>query len=283
MVDEGGVIARVKVIPNMVNLNNAMNRVEQAKINEQNAKIDFDRNKDLKEKGVISFAEFQRFDLNYKNARQELDAAEDNLQIIKEGVSRKSAEASNTLVRSTIKGTILDVPVEEGNSVIETNTFNEGTTIASVADLNDMIFEGNVDESEVGKLTEGLQILLNIGAIDSAEYVAKLEYISPKGVEVDGAIQFEIKAALEMTGEQMIRAGYSANAKIVLNRKDSVLAIKERCIQFSGDSVFVEIQQPDRTYHKKLVKLGLSDGINVEVLSGVSVDDKIKDPISLVK
>jgi HlyD family secretion protein len=283
MVKEGDVVAKIKVIPDMVVLNNAENRLARAKLDYDNARIDFDRNKKLFEDEVISAAGFQQIELAYKSAKQELDAAEDNLQIVREGVSKQAGKVSNTLIRATISGTVLDVPVEEGNSVIEANTFNEGTTIISVADLQDMIFEGKVDESEVGKLRTGMGIVLNIGAIEGESYEAELEYIAPKGVEEDGAIQFEIKAALKLKEEgAFIRAGYSANASIVLNRKDSVLAIKESLLQFAGDSVYVEIEEGEQRFRKQTVKLGLSDGINVEVLSGVTVNEQIKDPLTTI-
>ena len=281
-VKAGDVVARIQVIPDMVNLNTAENRLERARINYDNAKIDYERNKTLFEKGVISAAQFQQFELDFRTARQELNAAEDNLQIIREGVSKKASQASNTLIRSTIDGTILDVPVEEGNSVIETNTFNEGTTIASVADLSDMIFEGNVDESEVAKLQPGMDIVLNIGAIEDETHPARLEYIAPKGVEKEGAIYFEIRAALELREGTFIRAGYSANANIVLNRKDSVMSIKESYLNFSNDSVYVEVKKGDHQYERRPVTLGISDGINIEVLSGLDMNDQIKDPNAVI-
>jgi HlyD family secretion protein len=280
-VKEGDVVAKIKVIPDMVVLNNAENRVERAKIDFENADIDFKRNKKLHEEEVISDAQFQQVTLNYKAAKQELDAAQDNLQIVQEGVSKKAGKISNTLIRATISGTVLDVPVEEGNSVIEANTFNEGTTIISVADLKDMIFEGKVDESEVGKLKTGMNIVLHIGAIEGENYQAVLEYIAPKGLDENGAIQFEIKAALRLKeGGVFVRAGYSANASIVLNKKDSVLAIKESVLHFSNDSIFVEVEKAEQRFQRRLVKLGLSDGINVEVVSGLEPNEKIKDPHS---
>ncbi len=276
-VEAGTVIARIKVIPDMVTLNNAENRLEVAQIALENAKIDFDRNKKLYDDGVISYADYQPFELAKKNANSEYQAAKDNLQIIKEGVSSKNSAAANTLVRSTITGMVLDVPVEIGNSVIELNNFNEGTTIATVADMSDLIFEGKVDESEVGKIKEGMDLILTIGAIEDEEFAASLEYIAPKGVEENGAIQFEIKAAVDLKENQFIRAGYSANANVVLARRDNVLAINEGLVQYENDTAtYVEVSVGDQQFERREVRLGLSDGIKVEVLDGISEEDDIK-------
>lgn len=275
-IKEGDIIAKVKIIPDMVNLNNAESRQTRAQINFNNAKVDYDRSANLLKNNVISKTDFQQTELAYNNAKEELSSAESNLQLIKEGSSKRSGIVSNTLIRSTITGMILDIPVKEGNSVIESNTFNEGTTIASVADMGEMIFEGKVDESEVGKLKEGMELILTIGAIDKQSFKAKLEYISPKGVTENGAIQFQIRAKVDLDNDHFIRAGYSANADIVLERKDSVLAVKEGLIQFSGDSAFSQVETTPQTFEKRLVKTGLSDGVNIEVLGGISKTDKLK-------
>ncbi len=276
-VKSGDVLAKIKVIPDMVTLNNAENRVERAKIERDNAMVDFERNKTLFDKGVISQADFQPFQLAKRNVEIELDAAEDNLRIIREGASKKNSATSNTFVRSTISGMVLAVPVEIGNSVIEVNNFNEGTTIATIADMSDLIFEGKVDESEVGKIKEGMDLILTIGAIENEEFEALLEYISPKGVEENGAIQFEIKAAVNLKSDQFIRAGYSANANVVLARRDSVLAINEGLVQYEDETeTFVEVKTGEQQYDKRKVELGLSDGIKVQVLSGVDKGDNIK-------
>ncbi len=277
-VKKGDLIARVKIIPNMVELNNAESRLNRAKINYEDAKLVYERQKKVFEQGVIPEAEFQQFRLSYMNALEEQEAAESNLQLIKEGVSKKSGTATNTLIRSTIEGMVLDVPVEVGNSVIESNTFNEGTTIASVADMGEMIFEGKVDETEVGKLKLGMPLILSIGAIEDEKYDAVLEYIAPKGKEENGAIQFEIKADVKLKDNSFIRAGYSANADIVLDRKDSVMVISESLIKFEkeGDSAYVEIETQPQIFEKRYIKTGLSDGVNIEVKEGVGMDDKIK-------
>lgn len=276
-VSEGDLIAKVKVIPDMVSMNNAENRLNRAKISLENSNQDYNRNKSLLDQGVISQADFQPFELARKQAQEELSAAEDNLQIIKDGVAKRSGSSSNTLIRATISGMVLDVPVEEGNSVIEANTFNEGTTIASLADMQDLIFEGNVDESEVERLQPGMELIVRIGAIEGREFPASLEYISPKGVELNGAIQFEIRAAVNLEEGEFIRAGYSANADVVLDKRTNVLAISEALVQFDEErKPYVEVKTGENTYERKDVELGLSDGINVEVLSGVTKEDEIK-------
>jgi HlyD family secretion protein len=275
-IKKGDLVAKVRIIPNMLNLSNAENRINRSKIALEDAQRDFDRNSPLFAKGVISKSEYQRFETTLKNAKEETIAASDNLQIIKLGSSASSKSNNNTLIRSTVNGMVLDVPVEIGNSVIETNNFNAGTTIAFVADMNEMIFEGKVDESEVAKLKLGMDLILNIGAIDNQKFKAKLEYIAPKGVEEQGAIQFLIKASLVLDAEVFLRAGYSANADIVLDKQDSVMCIPEGLVIFENEKTFVEIEKSSQVFEKKEVKLGLSDGINIQVISGISKTDKIK-------
>jgi HlyD family secretion protein len=279
LVKKGDLIAKVKIIPEMISLNNAESRLQRAKISFDNSLLEFERQLKLYEEKIIPVAEFQKAQLAHSNAKQELDAAEDNLQLIKEGVTKKSGQTTNTLIRSTIDGMVLDVPVKEGNSVIESNTFNAGTTIANIADMGEMIFEGKVDETEVGKIHEGMNLSLSIGAIDEQKFDSKLEYISPKGVEDNGAIKFEIKAKVKLKEDFFIRSGYSATVDIVLERIDSVLAIKESLIEFRNDSAFVEVETAPQVFEERNIKLGLSDGINIQVLSGVALDDKIKQKI----
>ncbi len=274
---KGDLIAKIRIIPDMVNLNNAESRLKRAQINLDDSKVVYDRQKKVFEQNVIPEAEFQQYRLNYFNAMEELESAENNLQLIREGVSKKSGTVTNTLIRSTINGMVLDVPVEVGNSVIESNNFNEGTTVASVADMGEMIFKGKVDETEVGKLKVGMPLLLSIGAIDNIKFDASLEYISPKGKEENGAIQFEIKAAVSLQDSMFIRANYSANADIVLERADSVLSIEESLLKFTNDSAYVEIEtSTPQVFEKKFIKTGLSDGINIEVKEGLSMDSKLK-------
>ena len=276
MVNKGDLIAKVRIIPNMVNLNNAESRVKQAKISMRDADADYKRQKELFDNDVIAAAEFEDADIMYSQAEQELNAAEDNLQLIKEGQTKSTGATTNTLIRSTIDGMVLDVPVKEGNSVIESNTFNDGTTIANIADMGEMIFEGKVDETEVGKISEGMDLILSIGAIEDLKFSAMLEHISPKGVEENGAIQFEIKAAVSLKDNSFVRAGYSANADIVLDRVDSVMTIQESLLKFENDSTYVEVETEPQVFEKRFIETGLSDGINIEVLSGLSMEDNIK-------
>lgn len=276
MVKEGDLIARIRIIPDMINLNNAKSRIELAKINLNDAKRNYDRQLGLLEKGVIAKADFETYETAYKSAKEELNTAEETLQLIEEGQTKNSGDKTNTMVRSTIDGMILDIPVEIGNQVIESNNFNAGTTIANVADMGEMVFEGNIDESEVGKIKEGMPLILVIGALEDVSFDAVLEQISPKGAEVNGAVQFEIKADVKLQNNQFIRAGYSANANIVLARADSVLAISEGLLKFEKDTVYVEVETAPQVFEKRYIKTGLSDGINIEVLDGVTKDDKIK-------
>ena len=275
-IHKGDVIAKVKIIPNMVSLNDAESRVNRANISMDDAKTMYDREKELFDKKVIAAGDFQQYETALKNAREAVTAAQDNLQLVREGAISKSAKTGNTMITSTIDGMVLTVPVEVGNSVIESNTFNAGTTVATVADMGEMIFKGKVDESEVGKLHEGMPLILTIGAIDSVKFDAKLEHISPKGVAENGAIQFEIKAAVHLKKSKFIRAGYSANADIVLEHRDKVMAIPESLVQFEGTKTFVEIETTPQKFVKHYIKTGLSDGLNIEIVSGLGLKDKIK-------
>jgi len=279
-VEKGDVIAKIKIIPNMVNLNNAESRLNRAEISLESAKRKFDRQKELYNDGVIATAEYEQYELAYNNASEEVNSARSNLELIQEGQTKAAGKTTNTLVRSTITGMVLAVPVEQGNSVIESNTFNAGTTIATVADMNEMIFEGKIDETEVGKISEGMPLILQIGAIEDIRFEAVLEHISPKGVEENGAIQFEIKADVVLKSDEFIRAGYSANADIVLARVDSVMAVPESVVQFDGDTAFVEIETNPQVFEKRIIELGLSDGINIEITNGLSEEDKIKVPLN---
>lgn len=268
-------VAKIKIIPDVVSLNNAQMRLKTANINFDNAKKELDRQRGLFDDKVISEFDYNQYLLEFNLAKQEVDAAENNLELIREGASKRSGTASN-IVYATASGMVLDVPVKQGTFVIETNTFNEGTTIASVADMNEMIFEGKVDESEIGKIKEGMDLVLKIGALETEEITAELEYISPKGIEEEGAIQFEIRAAIHPKENVFLRAGYSANADIVLDKRDSVLAIKESDLIFEDDSTFVEVEKGEQQFEKQVVKTGLSDGINIEVLEGVNEETAIK-------
>ncbi len=274
-VKSGDLIAEIKIIPNVVNLNAAEARLNAAQISLKNVRKEHARIKALFDKQLITQSEYTRVDLDYELAQQEVEAARNNLQLVKEGAIRGSGKVSNQ-VQSTVEGMVLEVPVEEGGSVIETNNFNEGTTIAAVADMNDMVFEGTVDESEVGKLKEGMDASISIGAIDNQRFSGKLEYISPKGVEKEGTIEFEVRAKLRLEPGTFIRANYSANADVILDKRNHVLAISESLIQFDKGKPFVEVEVAPQTFEKRPLKLGLSDGIYVEVLGGLKRKDQVK-------
>jgi HlyD family secretion protein len=260
----------------MINLNNAKSRIDIANINLKDSKRNYDRQLSLLEKGVIAKADFETYETAYSNAQEELETAQETLELIEEGQTKNAGGQTNTLVKSTIDGMILNLPVEIGYQVIEANNFNAGTTIATIADMGEMVFEGNIDETEVGKIKEGMPLILVIGAIEDIEFEAVLEHISPKGTEVNGAVQFEIKANVNLLSDQFIRAGYSANANIVLDKADSVLAISESLLVFEKDTVYVEIETSPQVFEKRYLTTGLSDGINIEVIEGLSKDDKIK-------
>lgn len=276
-VKKGDLIATVRVVPNEQNLTSARGNVSNLKLSVNNSKISYDRSKTLFEKGVIARQEFENAELTYNQAKQNLRNAQNNYQIIRKG-SASSGGAANTNIRATTSGMILEIPVKEGYQVIQSNNFNAGTTIAIIADMTKMIFEGQVDEAEVGKIKNGTVLEVSLGAIEGKKYPAKLNFIAPKGTEVQGAVQFKIKGEVTLDDEYFVRAGYSANADIVLEQKDSVLSIKEGLLQFDKktDKPYVDVKAGDQEFEKRDVELGISDGINVEIISGVTIEDEIK-------
>ena len=274
----GEVIAKIKVIPDMATLNAAESRVRLAEYNFAQTERNFERDSRLYEKQVISLEEFEKSQLQYNADKEELESAQNNLSITRDGIAAKESSFTNTLVRSTITGMILDIPVKVGNSVIQSNTFNDGTTIATVADMGDMLFVGKMDETEVGRLYEGMEMELIIGAINDRRFDAVLEYISPKALEENGAIMFEIKGAAHIPDSVNVRSGYSANAEIVLAKREQVLTLPESTIEFSGDSVFVSLVTDTITQNvvRTPVQVGLSDGINIEILEGHKEGDIVR-------
>lgn len=281
-VQEGEVIAKVKVIPDMGSLSAAQSRLRLAEINRKQAQTDYDREKTLFDKGLVATDEYDKIAQALRQAREEVDAAQDNLEVVRDGVSKSNASASSTLIRSTITGLILDIPVKVGNSVILANTFNDGTTIATVANMNDLIFRGNIDETEVGRLSTGMTMKITIGALQDLKFDARLEYIAPKATDQNGANQFEIKAAVNLPSNATnIRSGYSANAEIVLAEAKNVLAVQESAIEFDGDDTYVYVIKGDgdkQTYERRKVQTGISDGINIEIRSGVKPNERIRGP-----
>ena len=276
-VDTGDLLAKIKVVPNEQNLNSAQGRLANSKIVLKNAEIEFNRNKDLYDKGIISKQEYDNLQLRYNQAKLDVSNATSDLQIIRSG-SRGGAASANTNIRATVPGTVLEIPVEEGFQVIASNSFNAGTTIANIADLNKMIFEGKVDEAEVGKLKVGMPLEVNLGAIEDQSLEAKLKFIAPKGNEELGAVQFIIEADLFLNDSIFVRAGYSANASLVLERKDSVMAIPESLLQFDRktEKPYVEVSIGEQEFERRDIEIGISDGVNVEILSGLTEEDQIK-------
>lgn len=277
LVQKGDLIAKIRVVPNEQALVSAQSRIKTAKFSYDNAKTLFDRNKVLYEKGVISRQDFENNELSLNQAQENYRQAQNDYQIIKQG-SISGGGSANTNIVAQISGTILEIPVREGDQVIQSNNFNAGTTIATIADMSKMIFEGKVDESEVGKLEEGKIITVVLGAINAKEFPAKLTFVAPKGIEENGAVQFTIKADVEVDSSSKIRAGYSANAEIEVESKDSVLVIKEALLQFNRvtEKPFVEVLNNNGTFQKKNVEIGISDGINVEIIDGIEDEDQIK-------
>lgn len=292
VIKSGDLIAKVKVVPNINSLNSAKNNINSARTQVETARLAlesqksiYNRQKELFDKGVISANDFDQAQLSYDQAQQRfnqekvgLTGAQQTFDIVKTGTSRGLGAAANTEIRATVSGMILDVPVKVGNQVIESNNFNDGTTIAAIADVDKMIFEGKVDESEVGKITENLPLEITVGAIENKKFDAVLDYIAPKGVSENGAIQFEIKGTLNKKDTTFIRAGLSANASIILAKAENVLSIKEALVQYDPKTKapFVEIATGDQQFERKDIELGVSDGINVEVKSGVTEQDNIK-------
>ena len=276
MVKAGEVIAKVKVIPEMSSLSAAQSRVRLAEINLKQAETDMEREQALYDRQLVSREEYDKVKQTRDQAREEYNAAVDALEVVRDGVSKSNASSSSTLIRSTISGLVLDVPVKVGNSVIQSNTFNDGTTIAVVADMNDLIFDGKIDETEVGRIEEGMGMEITVGALQDLTFDAVLEYIAPKATENNGTNEFQIKAAVKVPSGTRMRSGYSANARIVLQHSDSVLTVPESTLEFSGDSVFVYVAGSDSTYMRRSVVTGLSDGISIEIKEGVSENDVLR-------
>ncbi len=274
-VKESEIIAKVKVIPDMSSLSSAQSRVRLAELNLKQAKTNYDREKALYDQKLVSADEYDKILQAYNQSKEELASAKESLEIIRDGVSSANKSGSSTLIRSTISGLILDIPVKVGNSVINSNTFNDGTTIATVANMDDLIFDGSIDETEVGRLSVGMPVKITIGALQDVSFDAALEYIAPKATESNGTNQFEIKASVKVPSDITIRSGYSANAEIVLQQVDQVLSIPESAITFEGDSTFVYVQSPGG-YEKKAVRTGISDGIHIEITEGLTAGDKIR-------
>ena len=274
-VKEGEIIAKLKVIPDMSSLSSAQSRVRLAEVNLKQAQTNYDREKALFDQQLVSAEQFDQVSQSLRQAKEELSAAKESLEIIRDGVSSSNKSGSSTLIRSSVSGLILDIPVKVGNTVINSNSFNDGTTIATVADMDDLIFDGNIDETEVGSLSTGMPVKITIGALQDVSFEAQLEYISPKAIENNGVNQFEIKASVKIPDGITIRSGYSANAEIVLQEARQVLSVPESAIQFEGDDTYVFLVT-DNGYERRDVVTGLSDGVNIEIKEGLSAGEKVR-------
>jgi len=274
-VKKGDLLARIKIIPNAQSINQAKSSIKRAELNLANASLELNRNKTLFEKGIIPKVEFDNYTFNYDIKAQELEDAKQNLEVIRTGATRNSKQTLSN-IRATISGTVLSIGALVGDHITEANTFTEGTTIASVADMRSVYFAGQVEESEVGKLTEGLPIILKVGAIEDTEFDAVLDFIAPKGNNDDKTVKFSINASIDIPDSILLRAGYSANAEIVLDKRENVLALAEGNLVFRNDSTFVEVETSEQVFEKRIVKTGLSDGIFVEIISGIDTTDNIK-------
>jgi HlyD family secretion protein len=272
-VKKGAIIARISLRPNMINVATAEAQLLQARINLQNQAADMQRYQRLLNEKIISESQFNQYQTNYDMQKEAVASAENTVGLLKTGATRDKV---SNMIPATIDGTVLDVPNKEGAFILESSTFQSGTSLATLADMSDMIFEGLVDESEVGKLREGMELVLNIGALQGKPFKATLEYISPKGVTDQGTIKFTIRAAVVLDKELFLRSNYSANADIVLDRRENVLAINEGDLIIEGDKNYVEVETAPQKFEKREIKTGLSDGINIEVVNGLRQEDKIK-------
>lgn len=277
LVSNGNLLAKVKVVPNEQSLNTAKGRLSNARLVLRNAEVEYERNKILFNKEIISRQSFDNIELSYNQAKQNVENAKSDLEIIQLG-STGGSKIANTNIRAIVQGTILEIPVKEGDQVIESNTFNAGTTIATIADLNKMIFEGKVDEAEVAKLVIGMPLKVTLGALEDIEFDAQLKFIAPKGNEEQGTVQFKVEGDVFLDDKVVVRAGYSANASLVIEKKDSIMAIPEALLQFDKETnkPYVEIESNKGNFLRKKIRTGISDGINVEILSGIELGDKIK-------
>ena len=275
-VAEGEIIAKVKVIPEMNSLSSAQSRVRLAEINLKQAQTNHEREKALFDKKLVSAEEYEQVLQALSQATEEKNAAVESLEVVRDGVSKSNAKSSSTLIRSTISGLILDIPVKVGNSVTQSNTFNDGTTIATVANMGDLIFDGFIDETEVGRVKEGVPMKITVGALKDITFDAVMEFISPKAQEKNGTNEFEIKAAVTVPDTVTVRSGYSANAEIRLEGVEGVLSVPESALAFDNDTTFVYLVKSEKKYEKTRVETGLSDGINIEIKSGLKEGDKVR-------
>ena len=277
MVNNGDLIAIIKVVPDERSVYGAQSQVNAAELNVKNAERQMQRAEELFSKQIISQQEFEDAELRFNTAKENLQAAQNDLEIIRKG-SVSGSSTANTNIRATITGTILEIPIKLGDQVIAANSFNSGSTVAIIADLNMMIFEGQVDEAEVGRLEVGQDLSVSMAAIPDKEFLAKLKFVAPKGTEAGGAVQFKIEADLTLDESTFIRAGYSANGTLVVDNRQDIMVIPEALLQFDRKTSvpYVEVETSNQNFERRDITIGLSDGIKVEILDGLEMTDKIK-------
>ena len=293
-VEVGQLIATVRIVPNLSEVNNAQQNVSNqqlqisnAKLNVDNMRKQFEMQERLYKQGVASKQEFlnaqqQLYSTQQalRNAQQQLVTAQKALQIAKTGSTPELQGLATTQIRSKASGTVLEVPVKVGSQVIEANSFNAGTTICSIADLNSLIFQGEIDEAQAGKLKQGMDMNIVIGALQNKTFPGRLTMIAPKGKDNNGTIKFPVEGDVFNPNNEYIRAGFSANGEIVLNSQKNALLLDESLVQYEKkngkDLPFVEVKQKDGKFKKAYVKLGASDGINVQILSGIDKNADVK-------
>ena len=280
MVQEGDLVARIKMVPDVAQVQNALSQVERARVALRTSKDVYDRDKALFDQGILAKEKFEQSKGAYDQSVIDLASAQEQYELAAKGSSASTAKTNNTLVRATVTGTILEQPVKVGTSVIMANSFNDGTTIVSIADLTDLLFIGDVNESDVNSLEVGADVVIRVGAIPDHTYKATVEYVSPKGVDKNGTIFFEVKAAIDPSHLTGLRAGLSSNAEVELDRRDGVVTVPESAVTYRDGKAFVYVSKTgtgeEADFEEREVTLGLSDGLKVEVVKGLDGTEQLR-------
>lgn len=275
-VQEGELIAKIQMVPDVAMVQSAASRVDAARVDLKRTEEVYKRDKSLYDQQILAKEAYETSLANYRRAKIEYSSAVEQLDITRTGSSASTSKRNNTLVFATVTGTILEQPVKVGSRVTMANNFSEGTTVVSIADLTDLLFIGNVNESDVNNVTVGSPVTIHVGALKDKTYHAVVEYVSPKGKDTSGTILFEVKAAISGDDLSALKAGFSSNAEVEMAHKTGVLTIPEATVTYEGDKSFVFVKGSKGEYEKKEVTLGLSDGIKVEVLSGLTGDETLR-------
>lgn len=275
-VQEGELIAKIQMVPDVAMVQSAASRVDAARVDLKRTEEVYNRDKSLYDQQILAKEAYETSLANYRRAKIEYSSAVEQLDLTRTGSSASTSKRNNTLVFATVTGTILEQPVKVGSRVTMANNFSEGTTVVSIADLTDLLFIGNVNESDVNNVTVGSPVTIHVGALKDKTYHAVVEYVSPKGKDTSGTILFEVKAAISGDDLSALKAGFSSNAEVEMAHKTGVLTIPEATVTYEGDKSFVFVKGSKGEYEKKEVTLGLSDGIKVEVLSGLTGDETLR-------